>query len=59
MHQAVKECTNSGGKSEFIQADNSSWAEIIAKLTEPEKIYNTLLKTRFALENNLITQCKY
>jgi hypothetical protein len=31
-----------------------SWEDIISKMAESEKVYNTLLKTRYALENNLI-----
>ena len=35
-----------------------SWEDIVTKMTESEKVYNTLLKTRYALENNLIGSSK-
>lgn len=31
-----------------------TWEDIITKMAESDKVYNTLLKTRYALENNLI-----
>ena len=35
-----------------------TWEDIVAKLAESDKVYNTLLKTRYALENNLINEGK-
>jgi hypothetical protein len=35
-----------------------SWEDIVTKMAESEKVYNTLLKTRYALENNLIGSSK-
>jgi hypothetical protein len=31
-----------------------SWEDIVSKMVDSDKVYNTLLKTRYALENNLI-----
>ena len=31
-----------------------SWEDINSKMVDSDKVYNTLLKTRYALENNLI-----
>lgn len=33
----------------------ATWEDIVTKMAESEKVYNTLLKTRYALENNLIS----
>ena len=33
----------------------ATWEDIVKKMAESEKVYNTLLKTRYALENNLIS----
>ena len=59
---AVRESISNNGKQKHelteqneIQFMFATWEDLVTKMAESEKVYNTLLKTRYALENNLIS----
>lgn len=48
-HEAIKEHEDNELALMLV-----TWEDIISKMAESDKVYNTLLKTRYALENSLI-----
>ena len=53
--QLYNQVRDSISQSEYTTAkvSNMKWAGIQTQLSDPVKVYNTLLKTRYILENNL------
>lgn len=58
LYQQVKESVNPSDYSPS-KIINLKWGSIQTQLNDSVKVYNTILKTRYALENNLLARGKF